>query len=1153
MLHNNNRSTTDIHLDLGTKATLWTDNWKFKLYHEAVENIFTVPFGSIETDSTWQDVELPHDWLISDTKNLYKTGVGVYKKTFSLSIPSSAHSLTCAQSSSCCLQAIAQDGACGKNYFLRFDGIYMDSTLYVNGQEVAQWKNGYTAFTQDITSFVHSGENEVVVCVNYQSPNSRWYSGAGIYRDCWLIEKGETYFPLDAVYVTPHKLDAETWQVDVDAEIVGVADSIGYRLLEIGADSTDVFEGAHATTPAIASASFKFDITSPKLWDIITPTNYILELTLYQNGKVCDITHTRFGFREISYSATDGFYLNGRRVSIKGVCQHHDLGALGAAVHKDALRRQLEILRGMGVNAIRTAHNPPAAVLMQLADEMGFLVMSEFADVWRRSKTKYDYARFFDDWAARDIASWIRRDRNCPSIIMWSIGNEIYDTHADFEDGAKTMQFLMDEVTKHDPKMHAPPTLSSNYMPWENTQKCADIIKLIGYNYAEYLYHDHHKKNPSWIIYGGETASIVQSRGIYHFPLKCSLLADDDLQCSAIGNSAVSWGAKSTEVNITNHRDATFNMGQFLWTGTDYIGEPTPYHTKNSYFGQVDTAGFPKDSYYIYKSAWTNVKEEPFVHLYPYWDWSEGQPVDVRIASNASRVELFLNGESLGAKDIDHEKGLKLTADYIVPYAPGCITAVAYDTSGGVIAKCERHSFSDAVALELAYTKWSIGGLTFVEITAVDANGNTVENATNRVTVTVLGGKLIGLDNGDSTDYDQYQNNNSRRLFSGKLLAIVSGYMPQVVAEIDWTDVPIRKIELQQNDDIITAKIHPQNATYSDIEWRLANEAGIDSPLGRLDVIPELEEAHENISELESACMCLSEYGVKLSPKGDGTVYVRASTKNGKPHPSLISLLPIEITGYGTTFLDPYTFISGGLYNRSSHPMDNGNERGIATARDRQSQVGFANLDFGKFGTDEFTIWLFPLVVEPFPIDIWLGMPGDKGARKLTTVTYDKGSIWNTYQPVTYTLPERLTGVQTLCFVVNIKVHIKGFQFKSKAAYRLPFGANDSIYGDNFTTKGNAVESIGNNVTISFDNMIFDSQAKACGIALCWRTKQDKTSVKLVFTSESGAEIVNMISVPAQDEYASAKFLLDAPLEGGGRLDFIFLPGTDIDLEWFEF
>lgn len=340
-------------------------------------------------------------------------------------------------------------------------------------------------------------------------------------------------------------------------------------------------------------SSALLSINNPMLWDINQPYCYNLKTELLENEQVIEEEVQTFGFRTMEFDSQQGFLLNGRKVKIHGVCQHHDLGCLGAAVNKTALKRQIILLQEMGVNAIRTAHNMPAVELMELADEMGVLIVSEAFDMWERSKTPFDYARFYPDWWKQDIASWVRRDRNRPSMLMWSIGNEIYDTHAD-ERGQELTIELRDLVQVHDPKGNAVVTIGSNYMPWENAQKCADLVKFAGYNYAEKYYDQHHEEHPDWIIYGSETSSTVQSRGIYHFPFAQSVLSDDDEQCSALGNSSTSWGAKNTEACIIADRDATYSPGQFIWTGFDYIGEPTPYFTKNSYFGQLDTAGFKR-------------------------------------------------------------------------------------------------------------------------------------------------------------------------------------------------------------------------------------------------------------------------------------------------------------------------------------------------------------------------------------------------------------------------------------------------------------------------------------------------------------------------------------------------------------------------------
>ena len=366
-----------------------------------------------------------------------------------------------------------------------------------------------------------------------------------------------------------------------------------------------------------------------------------------------------------------GLILNGRKIKLFGVCEHHDLGALGSAFNKEALRRRFKILKDMGVNAIRTFHNMPDPQFMDLADEMGFLIASEAFDMWERSKTTYDYARFFKEWSHKDVMSWITRNRNHPSLLMWSIGNEIYYTHADVR-GQEITKMLMEYVKEFDPNENAKVTIGSNFMPWENAKKCVDIVKIAGYNYSEKYYEEHHEKHhekhKDWIIYGSEAASVVQSRGIYHFPFEKSILADDDEQCSVLGNSTTSWGAKSPERCITDDRYAEFSLGQFIWTGFDYIGEPTPYHTKNSYFGQIDTATFKKDSYYIYQSEWTDYRKKPMIHILPYWDFSENQIVDVRVCSNAPKIELKLNGKVIGKYNIDHKKGKDLVGWWKIPY-----------------------------------------------------------------------------------------------------------------------------------------------------------------------------------------------------------------------------------------------------------------------------------------------------------------------------------------------------------------------------------------------------------------------------------------------------------------------------------------------------
>lgn len=1031
----------------------------------------------------FKPIRLPHDWLIADAANLYESGVGWYRRE---------------------LDARALEA--GQRLLLRFDGVYMDSTLFVNGRQAGEWKHGYTAFEHDITDFVRTDAvNILLLRVNYQSPNSRWYTGAGIYRDVFLKVKNACRFVSDGIYIATFKQNG-LWRytVDAEAETGGRPYELRHTLLDANADKIEA-------------------------WDVDNPRLYTLRSELLVDGAVTDTEHTRFGFREIRFDSDEGFFLNRRHLKLRGVCLHHDLGALGAAVHPEAIRRQLTLLRGMGANALRTAHNPPAKAFMEIADEMGFLVMSELLDIWKHPKNTYDYARFFDEWVEKDAAAWIRRDRNHPSVILWSVGNEIHDTHIDAESGAASLRRLMALVRKHDPKGHAPATLCSNYMPWENTQNCADIVKLIGYNYGEYLYDAHHAAHPDWIIYGSETCATVQSRGVYHFPLSKSILDDDDLQCSALGNSSTSWGAKSVEACILADRGAPYSLGQFVWAGQDYLGEPTPYHTKNSYLGHLDTAGFPKDSYYLFQAAWTDYRRAPMVHLFPYWDFSPGQMIDVRVCSNAPSVELYLDGESLGAAAL----GGRVAADWQVPYRPGTLRAVARDENGTVVAETCRRSFGDATGLSVRTD--TFGELTFAEITSVDAQGNPVENANRRVRVSVEGGELLALDNGDATDYEQYYSG-SRRLFGGKLLAIVrkrDGAAPRITAELDDGDIPIRKIELEASGYTVSAKVFPQNATYNDLCWRLTDAGGIDSPLGSLDAAADGRSA-------------------TVAPRGDGDVHVRCEAANGRGHISLISQITLAITGMGMPFLNPYSFVSAGLYNCSNVELTNGNERGVATLRSGESHVGFKGLDFGGYGSDELTLPLFPLEKDPFTFEIWEGMPLE-GGEKLCTAAYDKGSVWNTYQEATYTLPRRLRGVTTLCLVFRQKVHVKGFRFKKyqKAFQKLFAAEYDGIYGDSFTVKDDAVENIGNNVSLIFEHMDFGEKG-AGRIELCWRSRIAKNSIQFVFT-DGEERIQRTVDINRADDYAAGVFDLGEKIVGNKRVTLIFLPGCSLDLAWLQF
>lgn len=1111
------------------RKNLWNDGWYF-----SKQEIGTT-FDTIQSDKIlWQAVDLPHDWLIYDAHNLYEDSEGWYHKEFEVTKEMLSEYIE-----------------------LQFEGIYMDSTVYLNGVEAYSWKYGYSTFEVDTTGFLKEGKNEILVRVVHKSPNSRWYSGAGIYRNVWMYEYPQSHIVTNGIYIAPKKQGAHYFvQIDTELKLCNEGTyTLQYEIITPSGEcnkeqlTSDTFVGKSSENILRTACC---EINNPLEWSLEERNLYTLKVFLVCDGDVIQQESVRFGLRDIMLDPNEGFFLNGKHMKLNGVCQHHDLGSLGAAVNKEAIRRQICKLQEMGANAIRTTHNMPSVELMELADEMGMLVVSESFDMWERSKTKYDYARFFKDWAKRDVKSWIRRDCNHPSIILWSIGNEIYDTHAD-ERGLEVTKMLMEYVKEYDYLQNARITIGSNFMPWENARKCADVVKIAGYNYAESYYEAHHKEHPDWFIYGSETSSTVQSRGVYHFPYVQSVLCDDDFQCSSLGNSSTSWGAKCTEACITDDRDATFSLGQFIWTGWDYIGEPTPYHTKNSYFGQIDTAGFPKDSFYIYQAEWTDYKKAPMVHIFPYWDFNEGQLIDVRVASNAPKIELFFNQMSKGIFLIDHKAGKQLVGNWIIPYQKGVLEAVAYDENGCVIARDKVESFEDASKINLTPNKESMKAdgidLIFVEIQMKDRNGNFVENANNRVELSVTGaGRLLGLDNGDSTDYDSYKKT-SRRLFSGKLLAIIGakttpgeikvrvtspslpeetltlyanacevikGVSAQTKNEKSRTEtedvcghklneIPLRKIELicdettnyqtldeKHREVIVHAKRYPFDATYHDIEWRLTNAAGVDTNIATYEIM-------DNV--------------IKITALGDGDFYLRATTKNGTGKPVFISMLDFHATGIGVANLNPYNFISASLYVDSIGKLTNGNDRGMATSRDQASAIGFEGVDFGDFGSNQITIPVFELGSSPVDIELWEGKPYEKDSEKIDSLHYHKTSIWNTYQEETYQLPKRLCGIKTLWFYVDShKIHFKGFSFtKQEKAYEKLYAVeNTSIYGDTFEIQGPSggeepvICGIGNNVSIVFEQMNFSEGVSK--IVICGHSPIEKNTIQICFTDESGKE-----------------------------------------------
>ena len=1126
---------------------LFNDGWQFCLCDIGTE-LSALP------GRHWYDVELPHDWLINDTSKLYETGEGWYRR-----------SLTC-----------SAEQLSGR-VLLNFDGVYMNSTLFVNGKEAGSWTYGYSAFEHDITDFLHEGENELLLRVSHQSPNTRWYSGAGIFRDVMLKLRSAAYIGTNGVYIHSAPQPEGGWTTEVETDVVGEASDIR-MLLEVfdpagasmgGYGLEAHFDGGHEKFTA------SFNSTDPELWSVDDPMLYTLKISLYSGSELLDCVNETFGYRTAEFYPDRGFLLNGEPVKLHGVCMHHDLGALGSALNEAALARQLRIMKEMGVNAIRTSHNMPARQLVQLCDEMGLLVDSEAFDMWEKPKTEFDNHRFFTEHAERDVRSWIERDRNHPCIIMWSIGNEINDTIDPH--GLDITKRLYEYVLKYDPKGNAAPTIGSNYMGDENAQKCSDVVKLAGYNYSEYLYDEHHAKYPDWVIYGSETASAVRSRGIYRFPVELPLLTGEDCQCSSLDNSVVGWGSSAMK-SWRLDRDCPFCCGQFIWTGFDYIGEPTPYNTKNSYFGIVDTAGFPKDIYYFYQSVWISPEQKKVLHIVPsYWDFIPGQEIDVLIYSNARDVELFLNGKSIGSHVMELETSQDMRAHFKVPFEPGVLRVVGHFADG---SECSEvlHTPSDPAAVVMTSDKETLladgRDIAFVEISTVDVNGIPVGNARNLIRVEVSGaGRLVGLDNGDSTDYDSYKGDN-RRLFSGKLLAMiestlepgeitvrayseglenaelrlvsencgeVSGvsvvtenkfpavcraYTGEVPARLLLPEVDVNSFDPERRSAEIRAKLLPENCTYDDISWSVVRRNGVES----------------NLAQVEG-----SGRSAVVTAKGDGEFFVRAMVHNGAEHPQVIADIPFTAEGLGAAVRDAYSFISASTLDSSNVPT-NIIEDGALSNFDGRTVMTYSDIDFGKTGSQIISLSVGTCF--DMPVEVWEGTPDD--GKLICRVDFGNNGHWCGFAGQDFALAERLTGVRTISVVIDSRVIFGGFSFVPiERAYDTNWvGEADSVYGDDYRIDGRRVADIGNNVIINYEGLDFGEDGSEA-LIISGETGNPMNQIQLRYTPAGGAQKTVLLEFQ-QDGGREQRF--DIPkLSGVNDVSFVFMPGSRFDFDWFRF
>ena len=741
-------------------------------------------------DSHWRKLSLPHDWAIEGDfyagnpsgagGGALPGGIGWYRKHFLLDCEAEP----------------------GGRYFIEFDGVYMNSTVYVNGQEVGHRPYGYSSFEYDITKYLKRGDNVIAVKVdNSDQPNSRWYSGCGIYRHVWLTKTNAVHVKHWGVHV---QTDAKTGQIKVEADVEGN----NYKVRNTVYDASGKEVG--------------LKVKNPHLWSVENPYIYKVRTQVLVGGKVVDEVWTTTGFRDFKFDAETGFWLNGKNFKLNGVCEHHDFGCLGAAVNEDAMHRKLSKLKAMGVNSIRSSHNPPAPELLNMCDTMGIIVMDESFDMWRRKKTAGDYARFFEEWHERDLTDLILRDRNHPSILMWSIGNEVLEQWSSADADELTLEqanlilnaghdastlahgeemspnslltrHLADIVKRYDTTR---PVLAGCNEPDPNNHLFkSGAIDIIGFNYHHQWVKDVPKNFPGKPFIFSESVSALQTRGYYKMPSDEITWApqewwlpytDPSYMCSAYDNMHASWSSTHEETwDVVKHN--AFVGGQYIWTGFDYIGEPTPYGfpARSSYFGVIDLAGFPKDTYYMYQSEWTT---KPVLHLFPHWNWLEGQQIDMWCYyNNADEVELFINGKSQGVRrktgeqpegryDMHNTKA-KLNSEYHVgwrvTFNPGEVKVVARK-DGHIVGEQTIKTAGAPARIRLS-KDYQGKNTTFITAEVVDKDGNLCPWADDMIYFISEGdGKILGTDNGCQTSMENFKAP-QRKAFFGKCMVVVSG------------------------------------------------------------------------------------------------------------------------------------------------------------------------------------------------------------------------------------------------------------------------------------------------------------------------------------------------------------------------------------------
>ncbi len=781
--------------------TDFTADWAFRLGEDSTAA------GADYDDTGWRRLNLPHDWAIEgefSEDNPSGTGggalpggIGWYRKTFTVGKADE-----------------------GKRLRIDFDGVYMNSTVYLNGHELGTRPYGYASFSYDLTPYIKWGERNVLAVRvdNAEQPNSRWYSGCGIYRNVWLTKTDPIHVAQWGTYVTADEVSGDSACVTVrttldDDRTAGEGDTQLVLVSELLDADGNV--AGKASTPLTSQPGKRLEavqeitVGKPELWSIGHPYLYNVKTEVSAGGKVVDSYDTPFGIRTFRFDAREGFFLNGEHVKINGVCMHHDLGCLGAAVNTRAIERQLEILKEMGCNGIRCSHNPPAPELLDLCDRMGFIVMDEAFDMWRKRKTSHDYSRYFDEWHERDLTDLVVRDRNHPSVFMWSIGNEVLEQWTD----AKADTLSLEEANLVLNFGHGAAMLARDGEMSVNsllTKKLADMVRgldstrpvtagcnepdsnnhlfrsgaldIIGFNYHDDWYAGVPQEFPGKPFIVSESVSGLMTRGYYRMPSDSMYVwpkrwdksfFDASFSCSSYDNCHVPWG-NCHEGTMRYVKNNDFICGQYVWTGFDYIGEPTPYGwpARSSFFGIVDLAGFPKDIYYMYQSEWR--PDKTVLHLFPHWNWTAGQDIDMwAFYNNADEVELFVNGKSQGVRGKGKDD---FHVMWRVKYEPGMVKAVSRK-EGKVVAEQEIHTAGDPARVVLTPDHDVIRAdgkdLSFVTVEVCDRDGNLCPNADNDVAFTVEGsGFIAGVDNGSPISMEKFKDNH-RKAFYGKCLVVV--------------------------------------------------------------------------------------------------------------------------------------------------------------------------------------------------------------------------------------------------------------------------------------------------------------------------------------------------------------------------------------------